>query len=80
MNKSEKRLRFEKVASKRVQKILDTIDLLANCSNKGNYEYNEKDVEQMFSEINKHLRDCKYIYSQASGTHCSKRTFSFERS
>ena len=80
MDKSEKRLRFEKVASKRVQKILDTMDLLANCANKGNYEYDEKDVEQMFNEINKHLRDCKNAYSQASGAHGSKKAFSFEQS
>ena len=78
MSKSEKRLRFEKVASKRVQKIIDTIDLLANCANKGNYEYDEKDVEQMFAEMTKHLRDCRNVYTRASLTRNSKRGFSFE--
>ena len=78
MTKSEKRLRFEKVASKRVQKVIDTIDLLANCANRGNYEYEEKDVEQMFAEMTKHLRDCRNAYARATMTRNSKKEFSFE--
>ena len=78
MSKSEKRLRFEKVASKRVQKIIDTIDLLANCANKGNYEYDDKDVEQMFGELTKHLRDCRNVYTRAATSRDSKKNFSFE--
>lgn len=78
MEKSVKRIRFEKVASNRVQRIIDTLDLLANCSNKGNYEYDEKDIEQMFSEITRHLRDCKNSYVRATSVHGEKKGFSFE--
>ena len=38
-----RRQRFEKVASNRVQRILDTLGLLQNCAKKNNYEYEEKD-------------------------------------
>ena len=62
MAKSEKRQRFEKVAGSRVQKVLDTLQLLKNCSNRNNYEYTESDVEQMFSEINKALKDSRAAY------------------
>ena len=62
MEKSEKRQRFEKVASSRVQKVLDTLQLLKNCSNRNNYDYSETDVEQMFSEISKALRDTRSAY------------------
>lgn len=62
MEKSDKRQRFEKVAGHRVQKILDTLTLLQNCSNRNNYEYSETDVEQMFSEISKAVRDARYAY------------------
>lgn len=79
MSKSEKRLRFEKVASKRVQKIIDTIDLLANCANKGNYDYDDKDVEQMFAEMTKHLRDCRSAYYRASISRGNKKGFSFDQ-
>ena len=62
MQKTEKRQRFEKVAGNRVQKILDTLLLLKNCSNKNNYEYTEADVEQMFSEISKTLKESRAAY------------------
>lgn len=60
--KTEKRLRFEKVASTRVQKIINLLALLKNCSNTNNYEYEEKDVDRMFTEINKALKDAKNAY------------------
>ena len=62
MAKSEKRQRFEKVAGSRVQKVLDTLQLLKNCSNRNNYEYSESDVDQMFSEISKALKDSRAAY------------------
>lgn len=46
-----KRSRFEKVASKRVQYIIDKLELLSNCSNRNNYEYTEDDVRKMFAVI-----------------------------
>ena len=40
MSKSIQRQRFEKVASKRVQNIIDSLNSLSKCSNNYNYEYN----------------------------------------
>lgn len=62
MEKSDKRQRFEKVAGSRVQRVLDTLQLLKNCSNRNNYDYSETDVEQMFSEISKALKDTRSAY------------------
>lgn len=59
---SKRRDRFERVASNRVQKIIDTLNLLGNCANKNNYEYSEKDVELMFREINKSLKETKLLF------------------
>lgn len=53
---SEKRKRFEKVAENRVDKILDGLRLLGNCSNKNNYEFTKEDVDFMFDEIRKALK------------------------
>lgn len=47
-----KRQRFEKVATKRVETILKTLDLLNNCSNPYNYEYSKEDVDKIFKAIN----------------------------
>ena len=76
MEKSEKRQRFEKVASNRVQKIIDYLNLLKNCSNRNNYEYFEEDVQLMFSEIQKTLRDAKNAYDTEL-TKKNKSGFSF---
>ena len=54
-----KRLRFEKVAAKRVEKILHYLDLLGNCSNRNNYEFTNNDVEKMFKEIQKAVSNSK---------------------
>lgn len=62
MEKSKNRERFERVASNRVQRIIDTIALLGNCSNRSNYEYTKDDVELMFREIGKALRDARNTF------------------
>ncbi|MBQ3751761.1 MAG: hypothetical protein II865_10740 [Bacteroidales bacterium] len=77
MSKTEKRQRFEKVAGNRVQKILDTLQLLKNCSNKNNYEYSESDVKQMFSEISKAMKDSRAAYTNELRK-TSKRGFTFK--
>lgn len=63
MNNQEKRRRFEKVASKRVQKTIDTLSLIKNCANRNNYEYTAEDIELMFKEIGNALRDAKKAFS-----------------
>lgn len=76
MEKSEKRQRFEKVASNRVQRVLDTLSLLQNCSNRNNYEYGEHDVDRMFSEITKKLKETKAVYTNEL-TKTEKHGFTF---
>jgi hypothetical protein len=78
MNKQNiKRERFEKVASNRVQKIIDFLGLLGNCANKNNYDYAEKDVEQMFKEINRALKESKLSYDKQLNK-TNKGGFKFE--
>ncbi|MBO4679822.1 MAG: hypothetical protein J5626_09140 [Lachnospiraceae bacterium] len=77
MAKTEKRQRFEKVAGNRVQKVLDTLQLLKNCSNRNNYEYSEADVELMFAEISKALKDARAAYSGELNK-ISKKGFTFK--
>lgn len=62
--RSKKRERFEKVASNRVQKVIDFLGLIGNCSNKNNYEYSEKDVELMFKEINRAIKEARVMYDK----------------
>ena len=61
--KSPKRLRFEKIASNRVQRIIDTLASLSNCSNKNNYEYSKDDVDKMFRIIREKLKDTELTFN-----------------
>ena len=79
MVQSIKRSRFTKVASARVTKIINYLNLLQNCSNRNNYEYDAEDVELMFTEISKALRDAKASYSNELNKQSSKGGFSFKK-
>ena len=48
---SKQRQRFEKVASKRVQNIIDSLNSLSKCSNTYNYDYGKNDIDLMMKEI-----------------------------
>jgi hypothetical protein len=79
MEDSAKRKRFTKVATNRVQKIIDYMGLLQNCSNRNNYEYDEEDVNHMFDEITKALKDAKAVYSNELNKASGKGGFSFKK-
>lgn len=54
-----KKERFKKVAVQRTNRILEALRLLGNCSNKGNYDYTEKDIKKIFNAIDKELKATK---------------------
>lgn len=73
---NQKRDRFIKVAESRVSKILDMLRLLKNCSNRGNYEYTEQDVDHMFTQINKAVKEAKDSFAnEMSKSKTTKFTF-----
>lgn len=56
MNKRE---RFEKLATTRTNEVLYRLKVLGNCSNRQLYDYNEKDIEKIFIEIERKLKEAK---------------------
>jgi hypothetical protein len=56
MDQETRNNRFKRVASKRVNEILEKIRILGNCSNKSSYEYTEEEINKIFSEIDKYLK------------------------
>lgn len=74
-----KRERFKKVASTRVSKILNYLTLLQNCSNRNNYEYDADDVEQMFCEITRALKDTKNVYMNELTKQSNRGGFTFNK-
>lgn len=79
MADNTKRERFKKVASTRVSKILNYLALLQNCSNRNNYEYDSDDVEQMFAEITRALKDTKNVYMNELTKQNNKGGFTFNK-
>ncbi len=59
MNKETKKERFSRVAMARRDKILETLRLLENCSNKSNYDYEGEDIEEIFSSIDSALESAR---------------------
>ena len=51
-NKQEK---FKRLAEKRVSKILEEIRILSNLSNKAIYEFNEEQIDTIFSRLEEEL-------------------------
>lgn len=61
-----KRERFIRVAENRTNRILDTLDLLGNCANKGNYDYTDQDIKKIFDTIQHKLDDTKQRFTKQS--------------
>lgn len=61
--KSAKRIRFEKVAGKRVNVIVSTLNNLANCANKNNYEYTDSDVKKMLKVLKDKLSEVEQEFN-----------------
>lgn len=56
MDEETRSSRFKRVASKRVNEILEKIRILGNCSNTSSYEFTEEEINKIFSEIDKYLK------------------------
>ena len=55
----DKRKRFERLAVKRTNAVLHRLKVLGNCSNRSAYDYTEEDINKIFLEIEKRVRETK---------------------
>jgi len=56
---SEKRERFKRLAIQRTNSVLQRIKVLGNCSNRSAYDYTEDEINKIFSEIERRLKETK---------------------
>lgn len=73
---NQKAERFRRVAAPRVQRVLDSIDNLAKCSNRNNYEYTGDDVNKMLRAIKNTLRSLEQRFEEKNGV-SGKDSFKF---
>jgi hypothetical protein len=55
--------RFNRIASKRTNDIINKIRILGNCSNKSTYEYSKEDIDKIFNTLNQELKRTKDKFS-----------------
>ena len=61
MSKTEdtKKDRFKRLATLRTNEVLHRLKVLSNCSNRQLYDYDEKEIDKVFSEIEKKVKEVK---------------------
>ena len=51
MSSETKKQRFQRLAEKRTNDVLERLRILGNCANRGQYEYNAEEVRKIFKAI-----------------------------
>lgn len=61
-----RRAAFKRVAERRVNKVLYALRVLSNCSNRAVYEYSDRQVEDMFTVIEKQVGEVRSRFRRAT--------------
>ena len=72
-NKNEK---FIRLAEARVNSVIQKIQLIGNLSNRRNYDYSEKEVNELFKAIEVELQRAKKLFEVEVSKENSKFRFS----
>lgn len=61
MNKDQdqKRERFKRLGAQRTNSVLQRLKVLGNCSNRSAYDYTEEEINKIFFEIERRVRETK---------------------
>lgn len=55
----EKKERFKRLATQRTNSVLQKLKVLSNCANRSAYDYSEEEINKIFSEIERRVRETK---------------------
>jgi len=55
--------RFKRLATLRTNAVLKRLKVLGNCSNRNLYEYEEDDLDKIFTEIERKIKEVKGKFS-----------------
>ena len=58
--------RFVRMAERRVNRIMDALKKLGDCSNQRNYDYSNTDIKKIFEKIEKKLKETKLKFQGTS--------------
>lgn len=57
--------RFKRIAEKRVQRVLDSIKSLSQCSNKRMYAWNDEQLKKIWNAVDNELQSCKASFENS---------------
>ena len=75
-NKATNRIKFEKLAKKRVANALKAIELIGKLSNTSNYSYDESHIKDIKKALNDEINDTIIQFTKKLR---SKKEFDFNR-
>ncbi len=55
----DRRDNFKRLAAARTNEVLRRVKILGNCANRSHYDYTEEEVNKIFSEIERKIREAK---------------------
>ena len=58
--------RFVRMADRRVNRILDALEKLGDCSDQRNYDYSNTDIKNIFEKIEKKLKETRLEFQGTS--------------
>jgi hypothetical protein len=58
----EKRDRFRRLANQRTNNALKAIQVLGNCSNKSTYSYTQDEINKIFFELERKVKETKLLF------------------
>jgi hypothetical protein len=56
---NNRRENFKRLGTKRTLEVLRKLKILGNCANRSNYDYTEEEVNKIFSEVDKKVKEVK---------------------
>lgn len=56
---NNRRDNFKRLGTKRTLEVLRKLKILGNCANRSNYDYTEEEVNKIFGEIDKKVKEVK---------------------
>ena len=77
MNPRDPKKKFEELAEKRTNKIIENLELIGNLSNKKNYIYEDSQPQEIFRAIKRALKDAEEKFKQPESP--KSRKFSFNK-
>lgn len=69
ISREHKRDKFRKFATRRTNNVLRQLRVLGNLSNRNLYEYTDEEINKIFSEIDKKVKETKARFNTKKDGH-----------